>query len=246
MDLWIYLLVALGINIGMFIPAFIFKTDKLTDASYAVTFITLILFAFSTNPVTLPAIVITSMVLLWSLRLGIFLLIRIWKMKKDKRFDGMREDFFRFLKFWTLQGLAVWIILIPALFLINAETENLFWIGVGIWAIGLVIETIADIQKYRFNKNSKGAFIQSGLWKYSRHPNYFGEILCWIGIYTAGIGILPLSQLAIGLVSPLFIAVLLIFFTGIPPLEKYAEEKWGKEYKKYQKRTSSLIIWFRK
>lgn len=246
MELWIYLLVALGINIVLFIPAFIFKTDRLTDASYAITFITLAIIALLTNPITLPAVVISGIIILWSLRLGVFLLIRIWNMKKDKRFDGMREDFFRFLKFWVLQGLAVWVIMIPALLMISANTEQIFWIGVLIWAIGLTIETTADIQKYRFNQHSHGKFIQSGLWKYSRHPNYFGEILCWVGIYVAGIGVLSLPSLALGLLSPVFIAALLIFFTGIPPLEEYAEKKWGAEYKKYQKKTSPLIIWFRK
>jgi steroid 5-alpha reductase family enzyme len=246
MQLWIYLIIALGINLVMFIPAFLFKTDKLTDASYAITFLTLVLIAFLTNPITLSSIILTLMVLLWSLRLGIFLLIRIWNMKRDKRFDGMRESFWRFLKFWTLQGLAVWIIMIPALLMIGANSQKIFWLGLGIWIVGLTIETIADIQKYRFNQNNKGAFIQSGLWRYSRHPNYFGEILCWVGIYTAGMGILAPAQLGLGLLSPVFIIVLLVYVTGIPPLEKYAEKKWGAEYKKYQKNTSSLVIWFRK
>lgn len=245
MELWIYLIIALGINWAMFIPAFIYKTDKLTDASYAISFILLALIAFLDNP-TSEEFLVFIMILLWSLRLGVFLLIRIWNMKKDKRFDGMRESFFRFLKFWTLQGIAVWIILLPMLMFTISNNQKIFFFGVIVWALGLIIETIADIQKYNFNQNNRGAFIQSGLWRYSRHPNYFGEILCWVGVYLTVVFSLSIPLAFIALISPVFIAVLLIYVTGIPPLEKYAENKWGNDYKKYKAKTSSLILWFRK
>ena len=245
-----YLLIALGINILMFIPAFIFKTDKLTDLSYSLTFIFLTLFALFRNDIHLRSIIITTMVLLWAIRLGGFLLIRIFKSKKDKRFDGIRESFLKFLQFWSLQGLSVWIILIPTLFFINNQHNNVFWSGLFIWAFGLSFETIADFQKFKFNKDpkNKGDFINVGLWRLSRHPNYFGEILCWIGIYVFVFPILTLTQTLIGLISPIFIASLLIFFTGIPKLEKYADKKWGKkkEYQRYKMNTNKLIPWIPK
>lgn len=190
------------------------------------------------------------MVIAWGLRLGIFLFIRIRKMKRDKRFDGIRESFFRFLKFWALQGLAVWVILIPALFFVNSEISEVFWFGFFIWAVGLTIESTADIQKYKFkqNKKNKYKFIQTGLWKYSRHPNYFGEMLCWIGVYLFVFLSLTSLQRIFALASPLFIIILLLFVTGLPPLEKYADEKWGKqkEYFEYKRKTSILIPWIPK
>ena len=234
----------------MFIPAFKYKTDKLTDLSYALTFIILIILALLLKQLTITKLILTLMILAWGLRLGIFLFIRIRKMKKDKRFDGMRESFFRFLKFWTLQGLAVWVILIPALFFINSNINKIIWLGFFIWAIGLVIESIADLQKYRFkqDKKNKDKFIQEGIWKYSRHPNYFGEILCWIGVYIFVFTSLTSFQKIIGLVSPLFIIILLLFVTGLPMLEKYADKKWGKQknYQEYKKKTSILIPWIPK
>jgi steroid 5-alpha reductase family enzyme len=250
LNIFYYLLIALGINILMFIPAFKFKTDKLTDLSYSLTFIVLIILTLLLSQFSNYKLILTLMVIAWGLRLGIFLFIRIRKMKRDKRFDGMRESFFRFLKFWVLQGLAVWVILIPALFFINSEINKIIWVGVFIWILGLIIESTADFQKYQFkqNKKNKDKFIQTGIWKYSRHPNYFGEILCWIGIYVFVFSSLTLSQKIIGLASPLFIIILLLFVTGLPMLEKYADKKWGKkkDYQEYKRKTSILIPWIQK
>ena len=250
LNIFHYLIIALGINILMFIPAFKFKTDKLTDLSYSLTFIILIILALILSNITTTKIILSLMVLAWGLRLGIFLFIRIRKMKKDKRFDGMRESFFRFLKFWVLQGLAVWVILIPAFFFINSDIIKISWIGFIIWALGLIIESTADFQKYSFkqDKKNKDKFIQTGLWKYSRHPNYFGEILCWVGIYIFVFNSLTMLQKIIALVSPLFIIILLLFVTGLPMLEKYANKKWGKQkdYQEYRRRTSILIPWIPK
>ena len=234
----------------MFIPAFKFKTDKLTDLSYSLTFIILIVIAMVLSEFTVLKLILSLMIIAWGLRLGIFLFIRIRKMKRDKRFDGMRESFFRFLKFWVLQGLAVWVILIPALFFINSDRREVFWVGFIIWALGLIIESAADLQKYKFKQNrmNKDKFIQSGLWKYSRHPNYFGEMLCWIGVYLFVFVSFSTSQKIIALVSPLFIIGLLLFVTGLPPLERYADKKWGKkrEYREYKRKTSILILWIPK
>ncbi len=248
LNLFYYLIIALGINILLFIPAFIFKTDKLTDLSYSLSFIILTIIATLFNPFSSINLILTIMVIIWALRLGIFLFIRIKKMKKDKKFDNMRNSFGKFLGFWLLQGLTVWIILIPTLLFINNQNKYIYLAGIVIWLLGLIIETIADIQKFKFkqDKKNKEKFINIGIWKYSRHPNYFGEILCWAGIYVCVfLSFNTLNQL-LTLVSPLFIIVLLLFVTGLPPLEKYADKKWGKtkEYQKYKKQTSILIPWF--
>ena len=248
LDIIVYLMIALGINLIMFVPAFKFRTDKLTDLSYSITFILLTLYAYLVNTPASLKLIAASMVVVWALRLGIFLFIRIRKMQKDKRFDGIRESFFRFIRFWLLQGLAVFVILLPALFFMTGDATRAWWPGLIIWLMGLVVESTADFQKYAFkqDKSNQGKFISTGLWRYSRHPNYFGEILCWTGIYVFVLPSLSWLQGAIAIISPLMIATLLIFVTGLPPLEKYAEEKWGKlrEYREYKRRTSILIPWF--
>lgn len=239
-----YLPISLAINILLFIPAFWFQTDKLTDFSYSLTFIILILLSLIMNGLNPLNIILSLLIIVWALRLGTFLVIRIWKSKKDKRFDGIRERFSSFIKFWLLQALAVWIILIPTLFFMQSPTE-IFVPGLAIWLIGVLIETIADYQKYQFSRKNPGKLYTDGLWKYSRHPNYFGEILCWIGIYLMVIPSLQISEIIVSLASPLFIAVTLIFITGIPPIEEFAKKNW-KEYEDYKKKTSMLIPWIPK
>ncbi len=248
-----YLIGALGfsllINILMFLVAFKLQTDKFTDISYSLSFIILVIYGLSTCHATGFHLLIVSLVTIWALRLGSFLLYRVWKKGKDARFDDMRTSFWQFGRFWVLQGLAVWVILIPALLALHyhfAHLTNLSIFGVVVWLIGLVIEAIADWQKYKFSTSpkNKGKWIESGLWKYSRHPNYLGEMKVWSGVYLVAFSSLtPRAQL-VGLVSPLFIIVLLLFVSGIPILEKNADKKWGsdKGYKAYKARTSVLFL----
>lgn len=238
--LWQSLVFAVGFNILMFLPAFFFKTDKLTDLSYSITFIGLALFIFLSRPFSLGNFLLFLMVLLWALRLGSFLFLRIMKQKKDDRFDSMRNSFFRFLGFWLLQGLTVWVVLIPVILF----DGNVQFFGLVVWLAGLLIESVADHQKkvFKSDPRNKGKFISSGLWAYSRHPNYFGEMLVWVGVYlTAGVWLF-------GVVSPVYIIFLLSFVSGIPLLEKKANKLWGhrKDYQVYKKRTSVLIPWPRR
>ncbi|MFO7841458.1 MAG: DUF1295 domain-containing protein [Fidelibacterota bacterium] len=250
LNLWHYLLAAVGINILMFIPAYLFKTDKFTDLSYSLTFIILMIIAWILQPFSVENTLVTAMIVIWGLRLGMFLFVRIGKIKRDKRFDGIRESFFKFLQFWVLQGVSVWIILLPALLFIENEEPRLCYAGLVIWAIGLIMESIADAQKYHFTQevSNKGKFIDTGLWKFSRHPNYFGEILCWIGIYLFVFLSFTPREMLIGLASPLYIIFILLFLTGIPTVEKRANEKWGDDpdYREYKRKTSILIPWFKK
>lgn len=241
-------IIAMGLNILMFIPAFIFKTDKLTDLSYGVSFALVAVIVFFQNSFDTSKLLLLVMILLWSIRIGGFLFIRIRKMKRDKRFDGIRESFIKFLGFWLLQGFTVWIVLFPSILFFseqNVSITTLSVVGLVMWFSGLVIETIADKQKYEFLKNSdnKGRWIDGGLWHYSRHPNYFGEITHWLGVYLFVVsslsGVLPI----IALIGPIYLAWLIIFVSGIPKLERYADDRWGDDpnYVKYKKRTSNLI-----
>ena len=247
------LLFSVGFNLLMFIPAFIWKTDKLTDLSYSITFFVISVVLFLLFPYSIYSLLITLMVCLWAIRLGSYLFIRIRKTKKDKRFDGMRESFTRFLKFWLLQGLSVWVIMLAVIMFYNSgETilTEISILGLSIWLIGLIIETVADIQKYSFinKEENRGKWINRGLWKYSRHPNYFGEILIWLGIFMFVLPTLSLTNMFIAFMSPLFIFILIRFVSGVPMLEKSAERKWGEnsEYKKYKEQTNLLIVGWRK
>lgn len=252
-EIFFALIISLAIQVVLFIPAFIFKTDKLTDFSYSLTFIILTLFLFLTNNISTSKIILVSMVLIWAFRLGIFLFIRITKIRRDKRFDGVRESFTKFAQFWILQGIAVWVILIPSIFFLTQETilTKLSYFGILIWVTGFLIETISDAQKFSFmqgNGKNKSKWISTGLWKYSRHPNYFGEMLCWIGVYLFVVSGLTISQALISIIGPLFIIFILLFGTGVPKLEESADKKFGKikEYQEYKRRTSLVILWPRK
>ncbi|MFS8117880.1 MAG: DUF1295 domain-containing protein, partial [Microcoleus sp.] len=181
-------IVSMGINLLMFIPAFVYKTDKLTDISYSITFATLAIFGFSQSDQNNLDKLILILVLMWAIRLGSFLFIRINKIGKDVRFDGMREQFTRFLKFWLLQGATVFVVMLAAL--IGYEQNNsiigpITLLGIVVFLSGLIIESIADAQKFGFNSQikNKGHWIDVGIWRASRHPNYLGEIMVWLGIY---------------------------------------------------------------
>lgn len=247
-DLLVALGVALAINLAMFVVAFKFQTDKLTDISYAVTFVVLVLYGLLVNNITASKLAAVIMVCVWSTRLGGFLLYRIRKTGRDKRFDGIRENFKKFLQFWVLQGISVWVILMPTLLLLSSERtvfDLLGVIGLLVWGTGLYVEATADIQKYHFSQSpaNKNKWIDSGIWRFSRHPNYFGEILVWIGMYLFAAMSLSLPQVVLAAISPLFITSLLLFISGIPKLEKGADERWGDDpaYREYKRRTSLLL-----
>lgn len=248
MELFIPFIIAVGANFLMFVPAFIWKTDKLTDISYAITFIVLALFGLLAGPVTFQKVILCTMIFIWGLRLGLYLLVRIWKTGRDKRFDDKRDFFWKFLGFWLLQGLTVWVVMIPSILFLSLEDTLVTWVtflGLGIWVAGLILESVADAQKYRFinNPENKGRWIQSGVWSFSRHPNYLGEIMVWIGVYLFVASSLSVWGKLIALAGPLFISLLIIFVSGIPLLEKYADDRWGdsQEYQAYKKRVGVLF-----
>lgn len=245
--------ISLSINIVLFVVAFRYRTDRLTDLSYALTFIVLAVIGLFAVKLSVFRLVLCLMVVVWALRLGGFLLFRIWHTGKDSRFDNIRNNFRKFGMFWVSQAFSVWIILLPATLALHAGKamdHELVVAGFTVWLTGLAIETIADIQKYRFNAvaKNKGQWIESGVWHYSRHPNYLGEILVWIGTYLFASAALDARQRFVALAGPLFITILLLCVSGIPPLETSADERWGTipAYKAYKKQTSILLLLPRK
>lgn len=244
------LIFALVLNLVGFLLAYSFQSDKLTDISYSLTFIGIVLFGILNTDMNTVGWVASTVIFIWALRLGTYLFIRINVIGRDKRFDDMRDNFFRFGSFWLLQALTAWVVCLPITLLFASEVTGISsttatWLGAGIALSGIMIETIADAQKFRFinDKRNSGKWIESGLWRLSRHPNFFGEILVWIGVYVITIEWLARPELYLAALGPATIIFMLLFVSGVPPLEKAAEEKWGKnkDYQQYRNRTSVVI-----
>ena len=235
-----------------YIPAFLFKTEKFYDLTGSLTYIGTILFALyasgSFQNLRLGSILIGLAIIIWAIRLGSFLFMRIHKDKKDGRFDSIKTSFSQFFMTWTLQGMWVFICSSAALIAIanpsGVPINSVFILGLLMFVFGFAIEVIADNQKSAFRSISKNkdSFINEGLWARSRHPNYFGEITLWAGITVMGISTFEgMNYLAI--FSPIFSYLLLVYVSGVRLLELRGHKKWGhlKDYQDYQKNTPKLI-----
>jgi steroid 5-alpha reductase family enzyme len=232
-----------------FIAAYLLQTEKFFDLTGSITYISVTILAVLLSPVVDGrSILLLALVVIWAGRLGTFLFRRIQRTGKDARFDDIKPSFIRFLNTWTLQGLWVTFTSAAALAAITTATrKELGWfalIGFLIWVIGFATEATADAQKNRFRADpeNKGKFIHTGLWAWSRHPNYFGEIVIWIGVAVIALPILRGWQW-VTLISPVFVTLLLTRVSGVPMLEKRADEKWGgqEDYEAYKARTPVLI-----
>ena len=232
-----------------FIPAYLQQTEKFFDLTGSITFISVVVLAVALSPVVDGrSWLLLGMVVVWALRLGTFLFRRIQAAGEDRRFREIKPSFPRFLLTWTLQGIWVSFSMAAALAAITSQTRQdlgiFALIGFLVWAFGFGFEIIADSQKSRFKAKSEnaGKFIHNGLWSWSRHPNYFGEIVLWVGVAIVALPILVGWQW-VTLISPFFIALLLTRISGIPMLEKRADEKWGgqADYEAYKASTSVLI-----
>jgi steroid 5-alpha reductase family enzyme len=240
---------AFAIQWLVFIPSYLHQTEKFFDLTGGITYISVITLAvlFSTG-VDARSILLWALVVIWAVRLGSFLFRRIQKAGKDDRFDELKPYFVRFLNVWTIQGLWVTFTAAAALVAITTtnrkELDGFALVGLLVWVFGFAIEVIADAQKSRFSANpdNKGKFIQTGLWSRSRHPNYFGEIVLWIGVAVIALPVLQGWQW-VALISPVFVTLLLTRVSGVPLLERKADQKWGgqADYEVYKKGTPVLI-----
>jgi steroid 5-alpha reductase family enzyme len=235
------------VNLLMFVPAFIKQTDTLTDISYAVSFVGVVVFAWLQSDKNLLHTLLLVAVLLWAIRLGAYLLRRIRHIKVDHRFDEMRGTWHKFIGFWLIQGLTVAVVLtsvIAAMQKTSTQVTTLSVVGFAIFGVGLVLEATADQQKWKYITTTKDKkWIETGVWSWSRHPNYLGEMLVWWGLYIAVLPSLSGIALWVSLASPVYITALLMFVSGIPLLEKSADKKWGadEKYVAYKKRVPVLI-----
>ncbi len=246
-------IICIGIQWLAWIPASLAKTERYYDLTGGLTFLTVIGFSLWAGsryePPSSRELIVSLLVVIWSLRLSSFLYVRIQRTGKDGRFDRLKTSPVRFLIPWTIQGLWVFLTMIVVI-VINSQSGIApklgIWdaIGLLIWLLGFSIEVIADYQKTVFNSESSNQdkWIDCGLWSYSRHPNYLGEILLWTGIAFFGVSCFTGLE-RVAWISPLFIYILLTKISGIPILERRGSEKWGDqtEYQKYRQNTPALI-----
>ncbi|KAF8819816.1 hypothetical protein IE077_003956 [Cardiosporidium cionae] len=249
------------VNLSAFICAYVLQVDYFTDITGSVCFVAAVLipFAWGGGIVEIHRIAIFAAIVISRLELGCFLLYRVIKRGHDSRFETMRSNFIRFGIFWIIQIMWVFVVSFNAVFTLGdtARPSNnvATIIGICFFVVGFVIQTTADAQKLNFRKNSSNSGLPCviGIWRYSRHPNYFGEILIWWSIFTISIPVLLVSSDKWGwatIISPIFTMFLLMFVSGIPFAEGKALERYYRNHRsrkiieEYQNSTSPLIPFF--
>ncbi|OTB01218.1 hypothetical protein M426DRAFT_221790 [Hypoxylon sp. CI-4A] len=265
----ITLLVTIAYQLFFFSIAFSFKFDKLTDFAGGTNFVILAILTLSlSRHPDARQIVASLFTMAWGLRLSLFLLYRVLKTGKDDRFDDKRDRFLPFLGFWVFQMLWVWTVSLPVTVL-NAPAVRTYQqpqrqfgtgrdvAGVVLFVLGFVMESVSDVQRmvFRQARNDRGAICDKGFFGWSRHPNYFGEIVMQFSIYM--ISVSPAADGPVGgqafkalyatIVGPFFLTILLMFVSGLPLSERPGAKKryenglnW-EAYQRYLNRTSILV-----
>jgi len=253
-NLSICAIVTIAMQLAFFLVACTCKFDKVTDFAGGTNFVVLaVLTLVLAGTYHWRQILVTSLVVAWGLRLSGYLLYRIIKIGEDDRFDDKRSDPVRFAMFWIFQAVWVFTVSLPVIF-INAPRSAEYLspdtftpmdiIGSILFVTGLLCEAVSDQQKFSFRNNpeNRGMWCQVGLWKVSRHPNYFGEILVWVGIFIISTSIC-VSVEWVGILSPVFTASILLFLSGIPLLEQKSDQrhKMKEGYLEFKEKTSPLV-----
>ncbi|MCB0913447.1 MAG: DUF1295 domain-containing protein [Propionibacteriaceae bacterium] len=233
----------------VFVPSYLARTERFFDLTGSLTYIVVTLgVLLLSGEWDARRVLLATLVLVWAVRLGSFLFQRVSRSGKDDRFDEIKGSFPRFLGVWTIQGLWVSVTAAAAWIAISSSRtvgiDGFAVAGALLWLAGFAVEVVADRQKSRFRAEpaNRGRFISTGLWSRSRHPNYFGEILLWVGVAVVALPALEGWQW-IGLLSPVFVAVLILRVSGVPLLEAKAEAKWGgqPDYEEYKRATPVLL-----
>lgn len=224
-----------------------FRTDKLTDLAYGWTFFLVVWWLYmrasSQDMIHTLLVVLLS---LRSVRLALYLFLRVLALGKDKRFDGIREQKHSFMKFWVLQAVVILLLLLPVIWTMEIPNVSLTWYTI-IWIIcllwGVFLESLADRQKFRFKQQYPTRWCAVWVRSKIQYPNYLGEILVWIGVYLICLSALQGYQVVVWLISPFTITWLLLFVTWIPPLEEAHKQQWWteQEWKTYTEQTPKLV-----
>ena len=240
---------AFVVNWLIFVPSFLAHTEHFFDLTGSLTYLSVVAVALAFGPGDARAWLVAVMVAIWAVRLGSFLFGRVRAAGSDSRFNKMKYMFTQFLMTWTLQGLWVSFTLAAGLIVLTTNSpQPLDWafaLGVLVWGAGFAIEIVADRQKtaFRADPANEGQFIRTGLWAWSRHPNYLGEIVLWVGVAVVALPVMQGWQF-IGLISPLFVFVLLNYVSGVRLLEKQGKRRWGNDpaYQEYVANTPVLLM----
>jgi len=249
---------ALGVMISMHIFFAIGtwkKNHTIVDVAWGLSFVIVAHIAFWTRGgFTVPTVLVLVMVTIWGLRLASHIHVRSRGQEEDERYKFMRESLEKrghallnsYLRIYLMQGLMALIIAAPIV-MINCSTEKgitwLYWLGTAVWLFGFLWEVIGDYQLKRFVsvEENQGHVMTKGLWKYTQHPNYFGEVtLCW-GVFLIALNVQGGWLTFFG---PFLITFILLYVTGVPLVEKMFRN--SKEFVEYQKRTSKFVPWFPK
>jgi len=243
---------SLGINWAGWAVSALLHTEKFYDLTGSLTFILISHLSHNRSSMNTRQNFQGWLIFAWACRLGTFLFMRILKDGSDKRFDKARDNPATLFKFWTIQALWVFITLLPTL-LLNGERRSVpvghrDYVGWALWGLGFLVEVVADMQKsiFKADPRNEGKFITTGLWSLSRHPNYFGEISLWFGIYISCSSVFKGVQY-LSVLSPVAVMLLITKLSGVPLLEAQGMAKWGHlaEYKKYLEDVPVLIPFIR-
>ena len=230
-----------------FIISLLIKRNDIADIAWGMGFVAIVIFLFITQPSTLQSNIVYILTLIWGIRLAIHIGFRTKGKPEDFRYKKWRDEWGKYfvlrsyLQVYLLQGFFMWIISLPIIVVSMAQNQAISPFALAgsiIWLIGFAFESIGDYQLMLFikHKQNKSDIMQTGLWKYTRHPNYFGEVLVWWGIF---IMVLPLEYGIWTIISPITISFLLLYVSGIPMLE--AKYKDHQAFQDYKKRTSAFF-----
>ena len=240
------------LNSTFFLHSYIYKTDIFFDLVGSLSFLSIGVISLLLIPnIDANQILVFFLLLFWSLRLGPFLFIRRLGANNDERLEEFFKSPISLYFLWSMNSLWVFFTSLSMIIIFSSPNENEFgliqWLGLIVWVTGYVIEVISDSQKTKFNKFNKGKFINIGLWKYIRHPNYLGEIIIWVGIFIISLNYIHSLTSFLSILSPIFVFLLLRFITGVPQLEARGKEKWGHldEYNSYKEKTGLLFPKFK-
>lgn len=230
-----------------FLISLLIKRNDIADIAWGLGFVAVVCFLFLTQAPTLQSGIVYILTIIWGMRLAIYIGVRTKGKPEDFRYKKWREEWGKYfvlrsyLQVYLLQGFFMWIISLPIIVVSMAKNQPIspfILVGSIIWLIGFAFESIGDYQLMLFIKQrqNKSDVMQTGLWKYTRHPNYFGEVLVWWGIF---IMVLPLEYGLWAIISPITISFLLLYVSGIPMLE--AKYKDNVAFEEYKKRTSAFF-----